>query len=299
MEKNRIENAEHTVAEQTASARGNRWLVGLLIVLLAATGISLGYGYRQHQAMSQLAGQDHELKATISQMRSQMDTLDAKLLEMSTPPPAAKPTAAHRAAAKPGQPAVKRATAKRGGEERSWKQVQARLDQQQKQLKQTEEEIAKTRSDLEGRLSSTRDELNGSIARTHEELVALEKRGERNYYEFDLSKSKEFQRTGPILLSLRKADTKHKHYDLAMLVEDNKLTKKKVNLYEPVWIHRSDDPQPVQVVVNRIEKNHVHGYVSAPKYKQSELGAKLTPASETAIPANPSATSRNEPQQPK
>lgn len=299
MEKNRIENAEHTVAEQTASARGNVWLVGLLIVLLAATGISLGYGYRQHQAMSQLAGQDQELKATISQMRSQMDALDAKLLEMSTPPPAAKPAAAHRAAAKPGQPAVKRATAKRGGEERSWKQVQARLDQQQKQLKQTEEEIAKTRSDLEGRLSSTRDELNGSIARTHEELVALEKRGERNYYEFDLSKSKEFQRAGPVLLSLRKADTKHKHYDLAMLVEDNKLTKKKVNLYEPVWIHRSDDPQPVQVVVNRIEKNHVHGYVSAPKYKQSELGAKLTPASETAIPANPSATSRNEPQQPK
>ena len=57
---------------------------------------------------------------------------------------------------------------------------------QQKQLKETQDEVAKDRSDLEGSinstrddLNSTRDDLNGSIAKTHDELVALEKRGER------------------------------------------------------------------------------------------------------------------------
>jgi hypothetical protein len=86
-----------------------------------------------------------------------------------------------------------------------------------------------------------------------------------------LTKSKNFQRVGPMSLSLRKADTKHKSYDLAMLVDDNELNKKKVNLYEPVWIHNENGGQPVQIVVNRIAKDAVHGYVSAPKYKQSEL----------------------------
>jgi hypothetical protein len=44
-----------------------------------------------------------------------------------------------------------------------------------------------------------------------------------------------------------------------------------------VWIHRVDDTQPVQIVINRIDKNTVHGYVSEPKYRQSELGATSTP----------------------
>jgi len=78
---------------------------------------------------------------------------------------------------------------------------------------------------------------------------------------------------GPLTLSLRKADTKHKSYDLDMVVDDNRLSKKKVNLYEPIWIHTENESQPVQVVVNRVDKNLVHGYVSAPKYKPSELAA--------------------------
>jgi hypothetical protein len=143
-------------------------------------------------------------------------------------------------------------------------------------------------------LSATRDDLNGSIARTHEELVTLQKRGERNYLEFSLAKSKQFQRYGPLMLSLRKADTKHKNFDLAMVVDDNQLSKKKVNLYEPIWIHRVDDPQPVQVVINKIDRDHVQGYVSAPKYRNSELTPSLTPASqktpvESPAPASPSA----------
>ena len=84
-------------------------------------------------------------------------------------------------------------------------------------------------------MNSTRDDLNGSIARTHEELVELRKRGERNYYEFDLAKGKQFQRVGSISLSLRKADTKHQRFDVVALVDDIELSKKQVNLYEPVF----------------------------------------------------------------
>jgi hypothetical protein len=37
--------------------------------------------------------------------------------------------------------------------------------------------------------------------------------------------------------------------------------------YEP------DNGQPVEIVINDISKDHIHGYVSAPKYHQSELAA--------------------------
>jgi hypothetical protein len=177
----------------------------------------------------------------------------------------------------------------------------AQLEDQKKELKATEDLVAKNRSELEGNLNSTRDELNGSIAKTHEELVALEKRGERRYFEFDLEKSKQFQRFGPVTLSLRKADTKHKSFDLEMIVDDNELSKKKVNLYEPIWIHTENESQPVQVVVNRIEKNRVHGYVSAPKYRPSELAATggdvVTPVAAHPQPNDANAQSPKLPQQ--
>jgi hypothetical protein len=229
------------------------------------------------------------MTATVGQLQGQVDSLTGKLNDVTTAQQAAAAQAAQ-AAAQASSPAAKQAASRRtAAENKRIKEFQTRLEDQQKQLKDTQDEVAKTRTDLEGNISSTRDDLNGSIARTHEELVALQKRGERNYIEFNLTKSKEFQREGPLMLSLRKADTKHKSFDLTMIVDDNQLRKRNVNLYEPIWIHRTDDPQPVQVVINKIDKDRVQGYVSAPKYRNSELSPTVTPASQKTPADNPSA----------
>lgn len=298
MEEYREMNEDGNKGEPT-NAGVNRWLMIAAVVLLVVAGIAFGYGYRQQILVGHLTAQETTANATISQMQGDLNTLTAKLNEMSAAQAAAqaanqagkKNTAATRAAGKRSAPADKR-----------YKQLQAQLEQQQKDLKETQDQVAKNRSDLEGNLNSTRDELNGSIAKTHEELVALAKRGERSYFEFDLSKSKQFQRIGPITLSLRRVDAKHKNYDLALIVEDNQLTKKRVNLYEPVWIHTENESQPVQVVVNRIERNLVHGYVSAPKYKPSELAAvgtaSITPVSAKSPDTQPNPQQPELPQQP-
>ena len=83
---------------------------------------------------------------------------------------------------------------------------------------------------------------------------------------------------GPVGLALRKSDTKHKSYNMDMLVEDSRLEKKSVNIYEPVWINLADRPQPVEIVVNFVGKNQVRGYISEPKYKRSELAESAPPA---------------------
>lgn len=285
---------EHESRMGAAATGTNRWLVIALVVLLGVAGVAFGYGYRQQMLVGHLTAQQTVADSTISQMQGQLNAVTSKLNDMTaaqaqqaqvqaqTQTEAAKPADKKASAATATHTGARRATAT----DKRYKQLQSQLAEQQKQLKDTQDLVAKNRADLEGNISSTRDELNGSIAKTHEELVVLEKRGERSYTEFDLMKAKQFQRIGPITLSLRKADTKHKNYDIEMIVDDNQMGKKKVNLYEPIWIHTENESQPVQIVVNRIEKNLIHGYVSAPKYKPSELATSGAPGTITPVAAH-------------
>jgi hypothetical protein len=285
----------------------NRWLVIALLALLGVAGVALGYGYRQQILVGHLTAQQSVADATITQMQGQLTAVTSKLNDTTAAQQAqaqAQAAASNQPNARTGGGATHTGAKRATPTDKRYKQLQAQLAEQQKQLKDTQDLVAKNRSDLEGNISSTRDELNGSIAKTHDELVVLQKRGERNYTEFDLMKAKQFQRIGPITLSLRKADTKHKNYDLEMIVDDNQMSKKRVNLYEPIWIHTENESQPVQIVVNRIEKNLIHGYVSAPKYRPSELANSATTGSLTPVsghvPANNPAQAQpnsNQPQQ--
>ncbi len=284
---------ETTENDQDRSPTGvNLILIGAVVALIVIAGIAFGYGYRQQIMVSHLSAQESVATATISDLQGQVGTLTGKMNDMVAAQQAAAQAAAQAEAQK------KTTGGKRGAPaDKRYKQLQAQLESQGKQLKETQDLVAKNRTDLETSLSSTKDELNGSIAKTHEELVVLQKRGERNYFEFDLAKSKQFQRFGPLTLSLRRADAKHMNYDLAMVVDDNQLRKNRVNLYEPIWIHTESAGQPVQVVVNKISKNFVHGYISAPKYKPAELATTGTPAV-TPAAAHPE-TPDQTPQSPK
>src|SRR5271167_900752 len=297
-------------------AGANRLLLIVVVALFGVTVVTFAYAIHQQSIVRQQSAQVATTTEAMNQMQGQLNALTAKLNEVtaaqtlpqapatptsvpdavnsaaaadtSAQTPEAASTATPVAPAKPA-PAKKHVANRRAPVvDKKYVQLQAQLAEQEKKLKETQDEVAKNRSDLEGTINSTRDDLNGSIAKTHDELVVLEKRGERSYFEFDLSKQKQFQRVGPLTLSLRKTDTKHKSYDVAMIVDDNQLSKKKVNLYEPIWIHTENESQPVQIVVNRIDKNEVHGYVSAPKYKASELAASSTgTAAVTPVAAHP------------
>src|SRR5690242_4350743 len=207
------ETNKHENKLGTPAAGSNRWLVIAILVLLGVAGVALGYGYRQQMLVGHLTAQQTVADSTISQMQGQLNAVTSKLNDMTAAQQAqaqaqadaAAKQAEQKAAAGPTRTGAKRPAAT----DKRYKQLQAQLADQQKQLKDTQDLVAKNRADLEGNISSTRDELNGSIARTHEELVVLQKRGERSYTEFDLMKAKQFQRIGPLTLSLRKADTKH------------------------------------------------------------------------------------------
>ena len=260
------------------------WPVYLVVAVLAGAAlISSAYLYREKRQTRELAATNQTLSMTLAQLQNRIQDLTQRVDEFNSPavvaPVARAQTANPRPAPKAAKAAVSRTPRRTPApDDPRFKELQGQLSDQQKALASTRQDLDRTREDLNGALNNTRDELSGSIAKTHDELVALQKRGERNYYEFDLTKSKQFERVGPLRLSLRKADTKHKRFDVNLFVDDNQLEKKGVNLYETIWINAGDRPQPMELVVNQISKDHIQGYLSEPKYKKSELSQATTPS---------------------
>ncbi len=260
----------------------------LLTAALAGTVAAGAIGvFREHRYTQSLEAENAQTSEALNQMQTQMQAMSQKLQAMSASATSVAPAPAVTAAPAPLRPAHHRTSV-----DPRLQRLQSQVDKQQRELAETRQQVVSTSSatqDLQGRLQSTHDELSGSIAASHDELVALEKRGERSYYEFTIDKSKSFQRVGPLGLSLRKANTKHDYFDLVMNVGDQRLEKKHINLYEPVWINLAGRTQPVELVVNEIGKNEVKGYVSEPKYTSSQTAA--TGASSTSAQASASSPS--------
>jgi len=304
MDEKTISEQEPISAEEPVSpSRSNGW--GLTAVVLGfAVVITLFIFFREQASVQQLETTNSLMNAELSQMHDQVSDLSARVNALLATPPAPARASVDPPAQASDPQTVRRPTVRHAAEKKHlqkddprWKEMQAQLAQNKQQLDTTQQQVESNRQEMESNLNSTRDNLNGSIAKTHDELVALEKRGERTYYEFNLSKSKGFDRVGPMSLSLRKTNLKHGYYDMAVLVEDSRLDKKHINLFEPVLFYPSDSHQPLELVVNRIDKNYVQGYVSAPKFKEVKSAASAAPASETTANANTELPHRPDAQQ--
>ena len=260
-------------------------LVGLAAAVAAAAfavGGAGGYALYEHRKAEAAIEGQQQLAAQLQQTRTQMDQLNTKVSELAarppqviTPPPLPEPPPVAVKPAKPRGPS----------ESQRLKKMQSQLDQQGKAIADTQTQLDATKGDL----SNTRTELSGSIARTHDELVVLQKKGERNYYEFDIAKSKSFQHEGPLGVRLRKANSKHQYADLDLIVEDQTVSQKHVNLFQPAMFSTPDSPQPAELVINSISKDRIHGYVSSPKYRQSQLASASndSPSSSQTTAAQP------------
>jgi hypothetical protein len=252
-----------------------------VVAAIAALGGSLGfYGLHEHRVAQTAAANNAQATAQLNATKQQVNDLTSKVNTLVAR------TEAQQAPATPqaqGAGGSKSATARRPKDDPRFKKLQSQIDAQNQAIEQTRTDLASTQGDL----GNTRTELTGSIAHTHDELVMLEKKGERSYTEFDIARSKQFSHEGPFSVRLRKADSKHQFADLDLLVDDRNLTQKHVNLYQPVMFSTPDSPQPVEVVINNISKDHIHGYVSASKYRQSELASMSNSAGSNAAAANP------------
>jgi len=153
-------------------------------------------------------------------------------------------------------------------------------------------DIEATKSDLEatkGKLERSLGDMNvmsGLIAHNQGDLDELRRRGDRNYYEFTLQKTKNAQRVGPVQVSLNRTDPKKGKYTITVVADDRTIEKKDKTSGEPVqfYVKGSARMAPYEIVVFDVGKNQITGYLATPKD-----GGVAAPPAAAAAPA-PTAT---------
>ncbi len=150
-------------------------------------------------------------------------------------------------------------------------QTQASMGQLSNELGGTKTDLATTKqvlNDTRTRLEGTVGDMgvmSGLIAHNKQQLAELIRMGKRNYYQFDLRKSRHGSRIGPIMLQVSHVDTKHWRYNMYVTVEDKRIEKKDKTLYEPVQFYTREAAAPLEIIVFQIRKNELVGYLSTPK----------------------------------
>ena len=133
-------------------------------------------------------------------------------------------------------------------------------------------QAAATQAELEktiNELKSVKGDLgvqSGLVATNGNELAALKLRGERNYFDIKLGKTKERQRIADITLLLKKTDPKKNKYTVEVMADDKLTEKKDRNINEPVQFYTAKGGHiPYELVINQVQKNMIVGYLATPK----------------------------------
>jgi septal ring factor EnvC (AmiA/AmiB activator) len=230
----------------------------------------------QHQANADLIGQLEHTNQLLTKVENRTASLESNYAELQTD----TATVADKLGVTQKELDKARATARwlRSEQKKAAEQFNAKLDEHATQLDSIDDEVSQVRdqvSETQENLDHTRMELSramgdlgeqsGLIARNHGELEELKKRGEREYVEFDIRKSKHYSRVGNLSVRLNKTDTKRSKFTLTVLQNDKRIEKKDRTLYEPVQFYSGQKGQLLELVVFQLDKNRVSGYLSLPK----------------------------------
>jgi len=129
----------------------------------------------------------------------------------------------------------------------------------------TKQDLANTKSEFTNALTGTKGELSGAIARTHDELVALAHKGDRDYFEFTLPRKKAQQKLGTVTVELEKTDPKRNVFSVFLYADDKKIERSNKAMNEPVYFLVQGASSALELVVNKLGKDTISGYMSTPK----------------------------------
>ncbi len=133
------------------------------------------------------------------------------------------------------------------------------------QAAMTQSQLDKTIADLKS-VTGDMGVQSGLIATNGRELQALKLKGERNYFDIKLGKTKKPVRIADISLQLKSADRKRNKYTINVLADDKLYEKKDKNANEPVQFYTAKSGHtPYELVINQINKDQIIGYLSTPK----------------------------------
>ncbi len=145
-------------------------------------------------------------------------------------------------------------------------------------VKTVDTKVVGVKTDLDATredLKMARSEMGTLIARNHDEIDQLRRLGERDYVEFTIVGKNKPQKVGNVTVELKGVNEKRNQFNLAMTVEDKRFEKKNRALNEPIFFYTSGTKIPEEIVINKVGKNTVSGYISVPK-ANSQLASSGT-----------------------
>jgi chromosome segregation ATPase len=135
-------------------------------------------------------------------------------------------------------------------------------------VKTVDTKVVGVKTDLDATredLKMARSEMGTLIARNHDEIDQLRRLGERDYVEFTIVGKNKPQKVGNVTLELKGVNEKRNQFSAALTIEDKQFEKKNRAMNEPIFFYTSGTHIPEEVVVNKVGKNTISGYVSIPK----------------------------------
>ncbi len=124
--------------------------------------------------------------------------------------------------------------------------------------------LRKNIGDTNDALNGAKGELSGAIAKTHDELVALAHKTDRDYFEFTLTRGSQ-QKVGNIQVRLEKTNPKKNNFTADLFFDDKRTVRKDQAVDSPVLFYVQGGSSACELVVNKLDKNTISGYLSTPK----------------------------------
>jgi hypothetical protein len=268
------------------TSSGNQKIIALVVILLA---LAIGeiYSFSQMASMrdsfaSQEAQTRKELKSEISNKllaveQSNEQQLEAVKTELDQ---AGKRLGTQNRELRSARATVAKIETEKNQQINNLKQAIA-LKADQEQVAALNQDVSSTKSDLDvtkknvdtlaNDYGMTKSKYGTLIARNHGEIVELRKLGQRNYYEFTITRHKP-ARVATVDLTLKKTNVKHHQFTVVMLVNDMQIEKKNRTIDEPIFFSMPGSHAFDELVVNRVDKEKITGYISTPK--NAELASR-------------------------
>ena len=152
--------------------------------------------------------------------------------------------------------------------------------------KANNEDVAKLGTDVNGvrtdldatnsNLAMAKSEMGTLIARNHDEIDQLRRMGQRDYFEFTVSRKGGAQHVGGIQVELKDTNTKKNQYTINVLADDKSFEKKNRSVNEPIFFYTGGTRQALELVVNKVTKTSATGYLSIPKAGGTAAAANTT-----------------------
>jgi hypothetical protein len=142
-------------------------------------------------------------------------------------------------------------------------------------------DVSGVKTDLDATKNSiqmARSEMGTLIARNHDEIDQLRRMGQRDYYEFTVTRKAGAERVGSIMVELKDINQKKNQYTINVLADDKSFEKKNRSVNEPIFFYTGGSKAALELVVNKVSKTTASGYLSVPKAAGTASASASTPA---------------------